>query len=434
MTLLQPRLANWQIPPHFKAAPSAVEGITVFAPIPLEEDNSSPTTFKCPNCGATTQFDISSGGVACEHCGYKNPVKAARVGLNAGVFEFTLEALNQSERGWGVERQELGCQSCGAVLSVEPRAITTTCPFCGSNQVNLHSASGESLRPRFIIPFKIQNEQLVERTRQWLGKGWFHPDQLASQVGLERFMGIYLPYWTFNAAITSDWKAEVGYERQVSHYNPQTRTNETHTEIDWRWENGRARTAIEGLLIPGTGRLNRFILERVYPFTLTDLMTYSPDYLAGWKALAYDIALQPAWDEGKRSMRERAKAACDQQISTNHVRNFNMSADFSDESWRYILLPVYIASYQFEQKTFQLMVNGQTGQVGGQKPVAWWKVWLAIAALLTPGALLVLVGMPLLLAGGFGIIPIVIGMILFIAGLVAAAVIYKKALDSEALH
>jgi DNA-directed RNA polymerase subunit RPC12/RpoP len=433
MTLPHPSLVNWQIPPHFKVAPSAVEGITVFAPIPVEEDSGSPTEYKCPNCGATTQFDISSGEVACEHCGYKSPVKAARVGLNASVFEFTLEALNQSERGWGVERQELACQSCGAALSVEVRAITTTCPFCGSNEINLRAAVGESLRPRFIIPFRIKNEQLAAQTHEWLGKGWFHPSELASQVGLDRFMGIYLPYWTFNAVIASDWKAEVGYERQVSHYNSETKTQETHTEIDWRWENGHARTNINDLLIPGTGRLSRSILERISPFNLADLMTYSPDYLAGWKALGYDVSLQPAWDDGKRSMREHAKDACYQQISTSHVRNFNMSADFSDESWRYVLLPVYIASYQFEQKTFQVMVNGQSGQVAGQKPVAWWKVWLAVAGLLSPGALLVLIGLPLLLLGGFGIIPIIIGGILFIAGLIISGIIYNKAAASEAV-
>jgi predicted RNA-binding Zn-ribbon protein involved in translation (DUF1610 family) len=432
MTSSHPGLENWQIPPHFRAAPSAVEGITVFAPIPVEEDSGAVTAFKCPNCGGTTQYDVSAGGVACEHCGYQSTVQAARVGLNASVFEFTLEALNQSERGWGSERQVMSCQSCGAAISIEPRAITTTCPFCGSNEVNLQAAGGESLRPRFIIPFKVQGEVLAARTREWLGKGWFHPSELASQVGLDRFAGIYLPYWTFNARIISDWKAEVGYEHTVSHYNPETRTNELRTEIDWRWESDRANTIIEDLLIPGTGRLSRSILERIYPFNLDDLMTYSPDYLAGWKALAYDVPLQPAWEDGKRSMREHAKSDCYHQISTSHVRNFNMSADFSDESWRYILLPVYVASYKFEQKTFQVMVNGQTGLVAGQKPVAWWKVWLAIAGLLSPGALLALIGLPLLLLGGVGLVPIIIGAILFIVGLVISGFIFKSAVDSEA--
>ena len=78
------------------------------------------------------------------------------------------------------------------------------------------------------------------------------------------------------------------------------------------------------------------------------------------------------------------------------------------------------------------MVNGQSGQVAGQKPVAWWKIWLAIAALLAPGSLLALIGLPLLLLGGFGVIPLVLGGILFIVGLVISGIIYKSASDSEA--
>jgi hypothetical protein len=78
------------------------------------------------------------------------------------------------------------------------------------------------------------------------------------------------------------------------------------------------------------------------------------------------------------------------------------------------------------------MVNGQTGKVAGQKPVAWWKIWLAIAALLAPGILSGLIGLPLLLLGGAGIIPIGLGIFLFIAGAVLSFILYQKARESEA--
>jgi len=77
------------------------------------------------------------------------------------------------------------------------------------------------------------------------------------------------------------------------------------------------------------------------------------------------------------------------------------------------------------------MVNGQTGKVGGQKPVDWSKVWLAIGACLAPGALLGLVGLPLLLLGGIGISFIAFGAILFVVGLIISFVIYNKASVSE---
>lgn len=109
-----------------------------------------------------------------------------------------------------------------------------------------------------------------------------------------------------------------------------------------------------------------------------------------------------------------------------------MSADFDDESWRYILLPVYLAAYRYEGKVFQVMINGQTGVVAGGKPVAWWKVWLAIAAILTPGVFLILLGFLLMLAAGLGIIAITAGIILFVIGVIFSILLYQHARKSEA--
>jgi hypothetical protein len=77
------------------------------------------------------------------------------------------------------------------------------------------------------------------------------------------------------------------------------------------------------------------------------------------------------------------------------------------------------------------MVNGQTGAVAGQKPVAWWKIWLAIAALLLPGMTLGLIGLPLLLFAGIGMVPIILGLILLIPGGIFSFLLYQKAIDSE---
>jgi hypothetical protein len=131
--------------------------------------------------------------------------------------------------------------------------------------------------------------------------------------------------------------------------------------------------------VTGSSRLSYLILERLRPFNLNDLVAYAPDYLAGWQAQAYDVTLPQAWEQAKTAMREHAKKACRSDINSSHVRNFSMTGDFGEESWRYILLPVYLTAYRFENKAYQVMANGQTAVVAGQKPVAWWKVWLAIS-------------------------------------------------------
>ncbi len=126
-------------------------------------------------------------------------------------------------------------------------------------------------------------------------------------------------------------------------------------------------------------------------------------------------------------MRERAREGCRDQINSSHVRNFSMLADFEDETWRYILLPVYASAFRFEGSIFQVLINGQTGIVAGQKPVAWWKVWLAITGLLSPGLLLSLIGLVLLLFGGIGIFVLAFAAVIFVVGLVLSINIFNQA-------
>jgi predicted RNA-binding Zn-ribbon protein involved in translation (DUF1610 family)/ribosomal protein L37AE/L43A len=426
-----PNLVNWQPPPDYQAVESVVEGVTVFAPRPDVPAVVEPATYKCPNCGATTKFDVAAGNVTCEHCGYSASTQAQKVGVSAERKEFTLETLSDAEKGWGLARKVLHCDSCGAELAIAEGALTATCPFCASNRVNLRIAPSDNLRPRYMIPFKIKPDVLRTRAAEWLGKGWFHPSELAASSVIDRFSGIYLSFWTFDANIASDWNAEVGYERLERYYDSGSKEWRTRTVIDWRWENGHVTTSVINLLVPGVARVSRVILEKLYPYNLNDLVVYSPDFLAGWQAQSYEVTLPAAWETGKAAMREKAKTACYANIPSRHVRNFRMSADFSDEAWRYILLPVYVAAYQFEQRTFQVMVNGQTGTVAGQKPVAWWKIWLAIGCSLAPGMLLGLVGLILSVAG-IGILLLGIAVILFIVGVIISVIIYRQAIASEA--
>jgi DNA-directed RNA polymerase subunit RPC12/RpoP len=419
---------NYQPPPGFIAVESHLDGITVFAPAPKVDTTPETQEFKCPQCGATTSFDPNETGITCQHCGYTQATEVETVGRTADEHEFTLENLSLAQRGWGDERKELHCESCGADLSVTTNDLSTTCPFCASNRVVARVATQEALRPRFLIPFKFEGQGCQPRAKEWLGKGWMHPSDLSRFAGSTQFRGVYLPFWTFDATIQAEWRAEVGYERTERYYDSGSKSWKTRTRIDWRWESGHSRQTPDDWLGIGTTKISRILLKRLYPFKLDALVTYEPSFLAGWQALNYNISLEQAWDSIKAEMREHTREACRKQIKSAHVRNFSMMADFEDETWRYILLPVYAAAYHFEGKTFQVLVNGQTGVVAGQKPIAWWKVWLAIVGLITPGVLLALLGLVLLLFGGIGIFPLGLGGILFVIGLVISVNIFRQAI------
>ncbi len=413
-------------PPGFITAQSVVDGIEVYMPAPLEKETQEQVVdFSCPQCGATTAYSVEDSGLTCSHCGYYDAPPKEVVGKGAQEFEFTVETLERSAHGWGGDRNEIECQNCSAVTSVPIESLTHTCAFCGSNKVIQRQAIQNILRPRFLIPFKIETIDCREIARDWLGNSWFVPSRLRNIAGQTNFTGVFLPFWTFDTNTEADWKAEVGHTKTKRYYSNGKWKTKTVTE--WRWESGYVVENYDDLLVEGTDRVSHLLLSRIKGFDLGALVPYEPKFLAGLQAKAYEVPLERGWEISRQQMREHTRQVCRDQASTPKIRNFSMHMDYSDESWRYILLPVYLATYSYEDKVYQVMVNGQTGAISGQRPVDWTKIWFVFAALLTPGLLLGLIGLITIPFGGIGAAIGLFGFILLVIGVVIGIILLRKA-------
>lgn len=378
-------------PPDFVPTESAITGIDLYMPRPPEEEHRPVVEFGCPQCGNQTAYSATDGGLTCTHCAYYEPPQKAVVGKGAEEFEFTVETLARAAHGWGEERKELQCQSCGAYSSIPVDMLTYTCPFCDSNKVIQRRAPQDVLRPRFVIPFKIEADTCRTITREWLGSNWMVPKALRRIVALENFDGVFLPFWTFDATLQARWRAEVGHKKTQRYFS--AGEWKTRTKIVWKWESGQVRQAVDDLLIGGTTHLSALLLKRINNYDLYHLAPYEAKYLAGFQAQNYDVPLEQAWETARGQMRLQVKKGCYRQTSTSRVRNFSMELDFADESWRYILLPIYLATYTYRDKIYQVLVNAQTGAISGQRPVDWPKLWLVIALIMAPAFAAGLVGL-----------------------------------------
>ena len=149
------------LPENYIEITSAVEGIQVFMPAPEKAPDYGPVVeFKCPRCAANRAYSIHDGGLVCAHCGFHEAPAGPRVGRSAPDFEFTVDVVAEAARGWGVERKELECQNCGSHTVLPANSLSHTCPFCTSNRVVQRKAPEDVLRPRFLLPFKLQTEDV----------------------------------------------------------------------------------------------------------------------------------------------------------------------------------------------------------------------------------------------------------------------------------
>ncbi len=421
----------WTPPENFVEIPSSDPAIHIWAPEPQTESTRPAQTYNCPNCGAPTQFEITVRGIACRHCGYQVQPHSKNIGTTAQELEFRTETIQQANKTWIENRDQLHCENCGADLLAEKNDISVKCPFCASNKIILNKTPSQEFFPSALLPFRKKQQEVETTLQTWLGKGWFHPTELQSSARINKLSPIYVPAWTFDTVIDAQWKALVGYEHQERYYDSSSKSWKTKTVIKWRWEDGRVNRSIDDYLISGSNKIQDHLFHKVAAFDLSALMEFSPDYLVGIKAQLYSKHLPEAWEEAKNKLRDMMKTACYDDIPTSHVRNFSLVADFQNETWRIIFLPIYIITYLYQNQTFQVVVNGQTNQLAGQKPVDWNKIWLAFAGLLSPGILAGFVSLILLITGLPGMIGLLISLFLLIVGGIIAFNIYQQAKASE---
>lgn len=407
------------------------DGVRVWGPPPDDDDAPQVRSFSCPQCGASTAFDPSLGKLRCDHCGYEASHTPPSRGGAVPRGEFTAAAMAAGERGWGVERQALHCSSCGADIAVAEGQLATSCPFCASNQVDLRAVTGNALRPQQVMPFAVTQQEAGAKAKEWLKGRWMHPADLVDVANVERFRGVYLPWWLFDARMEVDWECEVGTTSTTT-YTDSSGRRQTRTTTTWRWKKGQLEAAYTHCPVPGTTKVQG--LSKVGTFPMGELRPYDPALLAGFGAHAYDVSLPVAWDEGRHLMRTLTAQRCRNAAGGDKQRNLSVSADMEDEAWTYALMPVYVSAFQFRDRTWVVVVNGATGHVGGQRPVAWWKVYAVMAAALLPGlAIGVCIGLPGLLFAGIGIAVLIVAALMELAGVVIAALTYTSAAAEESL-
>ncbi len=379
--------------------------------------------YPCPQCNAELVFDAARSQMKCNYCGYTAVVEQAgsmtdvhtRTQVDQAAVdtveehdlnEWLRKATQSPGGGWGAETRSFKCNSCNATIAVEPNVTATVCPFCGSHHVLAQEKSVRLITPESLIPFQVDQKTAIEKFRTWLGKGWFRPNEVKriAANAEARVQGVYLPFWTFDAQTWSQWWAEAGYyyyvtERRTVVVDGKTQVRDERVrKIRWVPASGQHDEFFDDVLVYATRSVKEKILSRLYPFDTKKLVPYRPQYLAGWRAEEYQIDLAEGWKMGEAIIQERVRQACDREVPGDTHRNLRVKTRFGNLTFKHALLPVWIASYRFNDKVYNFMVNGQTGKVQGEAPISWWKVALTVLVVLI--LLAIIMGVMMMLGEG----------------------------------
>lgn len=339
-------------------------------------DTLKETDKKCPSCGGTMDFDPKTGGLLCPYCGHSEEIKAVEDAPSSAEELSLDEAENVENCDWGLATKTVICKSCGAESVYDSNQISSECPYCGSNQV-MEAGDEKTMAPGGVVPFTISEKDAASRFTSWIKSKFFAPKLAKESAKADKFKGIYLPYWTFDAQTDSTYKAQYGKDRQV-----EDKDGNKKTVVDWYKTSGKYSQFFDDELVCGTTRHDNGLLAGITPFKTADNKAYKPEYVAGFGAERYSIGVKAAWEKAKALIKSKLNGSITSKIlkeqNADHVKELEVSTQFSKLTYKYLLLPVWISSFKYNDKVYSFMVNGQTGKVSGNAPVSIPKVIITI--------------------------------------------------------
>ncbi len=309
----------------------------------------------CKNCGHALIFDPSIQKVRCEQCG--STFRAEEVESESKKYAEEQRVL-AAEEVYGVENTEAAkefldcyiytCSECGGEIMINGTEASTKCVYCGNPTVVFSRISKQEC-PQFIIPFSITKEQAIQNINEAVGHGLFVPSAV-KHFTPDSVHGIYIPFWLVDVD-----RSEAMIIKKRTSYGQ----NSSYTY------HGRAGTMeFQSIPIDGCTMLSDESSMRLEPYDFKKLVPFDEDYLLGFYSNVSDLT----YGDLNKAMEKRTSDMFEEYVldsissGTKTIVSSRSSISIHPDL-RYVLLPAWFVTFEYEGKHNTILVNGQTGKV-----------------------------------------------------------------------
>ncbi|MEN9408985.1 MAG: hypothetical protein RL216_959 [Pseudomonadota bacterium] len=336
----------------------------------------------CNACGADLRYEPGATELVCDHCGARQPIPDQPAARTRALNEIDLaRGLADDLPAAQMEQVRITpCPSCGAQVEFTGATHATECPFCATPVV-IGTGEERRIKPQAVLPFVLNEAQARDAMTAWLGSLWFAPNGLQDYARKGRKLnGLYVPFWTFDAGTRSRYSGARGdhyYETRTVTRNGRTETEQVR-RTRWSARSGWVARRFDDVLILASTSLPRTYTDNLQPWDLAALQPWRDDYLAGFTAEGYTIPLADGHKLGREVMEGIIVQDVRADIGGDEQRIDQIETDWRDESFKHVLLPIWMAAYKYGGKSYRFVVNGQTGKVQGERPWSAWKIAFAV--------------------------------------------------------
>ena len=337
----------------------------------INEVTISNTDVKCPGCGATVKYDPATLKMLCPFCGTSRELPQPEAGAVIEELDFNT-AVQRASVNWGTVRKLIVCKNCGGQALYDASQVSGCCPFCGSTSVMPAAENEQIMAPGALIPFAVDSDKAKRCFVDHVKRRRFVP-KAVQEVKLDNFIGLYLPFWTFDTDTVSSYEATIGYRHSDSDGN---------TYYTYKRFKGVCNQFIDDMIVFATDKVRHPQISKVQNFYFDRLVPYAPEYLAGFVAERYTVGLNDGWERAKVQIKDTLKKQIGEFEKKRNrgdmVKTVNLSTNYYNVKFKYILAPMYLATYTYGGRQFSVAINGQSGAVSCDTPSYLWKIILFI--------------------------------------------------------
>ena len=325
--------------------------------------------YKCPCCGGAIAFDSGTQKMKCPFCDTEFEMEALETYENelnsdqADDMHWETAAGGEWQEGEAEGLRSFVCKSCGGEIVGDENTAATSCPFCGNPVVMTGQFSG-TLKPDYIIPFKLDKKAAKEALQKHYGGKRLLPKIFKDQNRIDEIKGVYVPFWLFDA----DAEANINYK--ATRVRTWSDSNYNYTETSFFAVSRGGVVGFERVPVDGSSKMPNDLMESIEPFRFSDAVDFKTAYLAGYLADKYDVdaeqSINRANERIKRSTEEAFASTVQGYTSvvpeTSSVRLHGGKA-------KYALYPVWLLNTTWNGEKYTFAMNGQTGKLVGDLPV-----------------------------------------------------------------
>ena len=344
---------------------------------------------QCKNCAAPVTFQPGTQGTTCGYCGTYNEISVSAEERHAASSQSSFNNYRDVDDSQKFTVQVLKCNSCGASASYNNNTSATTCAFCAAPLVVKGGTTASIIKPKAMIPFVVTQLKALEEFRKYAKKQFFAPNDFRNMTKhTENLFGMYIPYWTYDALVHSKYEGEQGIDYQTTETytaveNGQNVTK-TRTVTKTRWHDvvGEVRNTFDDITVIATKSLPTKQANSLNPWNYKALVPYNDAYIAGFNAEMYNINIEQGLSDAYELMKPQIEQSIRHDIGGDHQRINRYDSKNYNVTFRHILLPIWINTYKYKDKTYHFLINGQTGEVQGSQPISVGKVLAVVFAVL----------------------------------------------------